>query len=372
MKGRKIVTAILRILNLIAVLALILAYCAAWIDPRDAWPLAFFGMAYPLILIVNIVFVLIWLLLWNRFIWISLIVILAGWNNLRSTYPIGWGDNKQDSKTGIKVMSYNIHGFSGRVASKKENPARKEITEFLQAQKPDILFLQEYYTRGEDPLAQLNAFGENLGLPYNTFANYYGRTFKKRINAIVIFSKFPVKESGFLKLENESLFAVYADILIGKKTVRVYNLHLESIRFGKEDYTFYSHLTDPETNMQNAPLREGSKRMFWKLRRAFSIRSAQVAELKEHMKKSKNPLIIAGDFNDTPYSYTYRQVTKSLHDTYRESGSGFFESTYAGPLPSYRIDFITHSSHFSSSGYNRHDLQASDHYPVSATLYYNP
>jgi endonuclease/exonuclease/phosphatase family metal-dependent hydrolase len=200
------------------------------------------------------------------------------------------------------------------------------------------------------------------------YTNYDGRPGKKRINAIAIFSKFPIINSGFLKLNRKNTHAIFADIIIQQDTIRVYNLHLASIRFGREDYSFYSHLTDPENEPENTPLKEGSKRMFSKLKKAFITRSAQVNELTMHMEQCRYPIILGGDFNDTPYSYTYHQITEHLRDAYKTAGSGFFESTYAGKLPAFRIDYITYSDFFSAIDYQKPSYTMSDHYPVIARL----
>lgn len=167
---------------------------------------------------------------------------------------------------------------------------------------------------------------------------------------------------------------MFADVVINRDTIRLYNLHLESIHFGSEDYTFYSHLTEPdnETDIENVHLKEGSKRLLWKLRRAFVLRSSQVEMLYKHLAASPYPVVLAGDFNDTPSSYTYHQLTRNLHDSYIDAGSGFLESTYAGKFPNFRIDYILYSSQFRSAFYQKFDVSLSDHYPITSTLVFKP
>jgi endonuclease/exonuclease/phosphatase family metal-dependent hydrolase len=150
-------------------------------------------------------------------------------------------------------------------------------------------------------------------------------------------------------------------------TIRIYNLHLESIRFGNEDYSFYSHLTEPDIE-EPTPIKEGSKRMLSKLRTAFVYRSKQVAILSKHIAAGRYPVILAGDFNDTPSSFTYQQLTRGMTDSFIESGHGLFMSTYAGKLPSFRIDYILHSDEFRSILYKKFDINLSDHYPITTTL----
>ena len=356
--------------NVAAVAFLLASYGALYINPAKAWIFAFFGLAYPIILILNLIFVFIWLFLWKRYIFISLICILLGWNNLRALYPFRFSEGEPAKGINLKVLSFNVHRLYGPVLSAKSGEARSKVTDFISGQKADILFIQEFFAKGEDYLQTLEKFTKSITLQYYSFSNYRGYLYKQKINAIAIFSKYPIVNSGHFKLQDGSLFAIFADILINNDTIRLYNLHLESIRFGNEDYSFYSHLTEPDNENEAIQLKEGSKRMLWKLRKAFILRSAQVKILSEHLLQCRYPVILGGDFNDTPSSYTYYQMTRILDDSFVKSGKGFFESTYTGKFPSFRIDYIMFSSHFNSVGYKKMDVSLSDHYPISSTLIY--
>jgi endonuclease/exonuclease/phosphatase family metal-dependent hydrolase len=367
-KGHKIVKFTLVGLNLVAITILLASYCAAYINPETAWIFAFFGLAYPVIAGVNLLFVVLWLILWKRYIFLSLVSLLLGWNNLQALSPVRFKDKSIPQGINIKILSYNVHRLYGNNPKAKSGETRSQVTEFLSQQKADILFIQEFYARGEDYLTTIEKFTRSINLEYFTFQNYQGITYKQKINAIAIFSKYPIVSTGHFKLNKGSLFAIFADVIINGDTVRLYNLHLESIRFGNEDYSFYSHLTEPDNETESLPLKEGSKRMLWKLRKAFVVRSAQVEILSKQIAECPYPVILGGDFNDTPSSYTYHQLTKKLRDSFKESGTGFFESTYAGKFPSFRIDYIMHSDHFKSVGYKKFDISLSDHYPVSSTI----
>jgi endonuclease/exonuclease/phosphatase (EEP) superfamily protein YafD len=109
----------------------------------------------------------------------------------------------------------------------------------------------------------------------------------------------------------------------------------------------------------------------WKLRKAFIIRSTQVNTLSAHIASCPYPVILSGDFNDTPSSYTYHQLVMKLTDSFVESGNGLFMNTYAGKFPSFRIDYILHSDWFRSVSYQTMQVDISDHYPIAATLYKN-
>jgi endonuclease/exonuclease/phosphatase family metal-dependent hydrolase len=367
MKGRSILKNILYFLNLCALAGLLASYLSGYVSAEKFWVLAFFGLAYPVFLIINIVFVFFWLVTWKRFIFVSLITIVAGYSNLLAIYPIRFSKPESMSGKKIKFVSFNVHSLYGNQKADSRNEMKSKVTEFLAEQNADIICVQEFYAIGEDFSQTLSKFANSIHLDYHSFKNYQEFTNKRKINAIATFSRFPIVNSGYLKLPDQSHYAIFSDIVINRDTIRVYNLHLESIRFGNEDYSFYSHLTEPDIE-QGTPIREGSRRMLWKLRKAFILRSKQVNVLSGHIAASPYPVILSGDFNDTPSSYTYHQLTGTLTDSFVESGSGLFQGTYAGKLPSFRIDYILHSGKFRSVSYKTFDVDISDHYPITATL----
>lgn len=358
-------------LNVCAVIGLIASYLSGYLCPGKFWIFAFFGLAYPVFLVVNILFVLLWLVTWKRFIFVSLVTVAAGFNNMLAIYPVRFSQGKEVQGTKIKVVSFNVHSLYGKQKADSQKETKSKVTDFFARQHADIICVQEFYAIGEDFSRTLAKFTSSIHLEYYSFRNYQEFSNKRKINAIATFSRFPIVNSGFIKLPDHSTFAIFSDIIIGSDTVRVYNLHLESIRFGNEDYSFYSHLTEPDKE-EFTPIKEGSKRMLWKLRKAFILRSAQVDNLSKHLATCPYPVILAGDFNDTPSSYTYHQLTKKLTDSFIESGHGLFNSTYAGKLPSFRIDYILHAPKFRSVAYSTFEVDLSDHYPITATLVKSP
>jgi endonuclease/exonuclease/phosphatase family metal-dependent hydrolase len=367
MKGRSILKNVIYFLNLCAVAGLIASYLSGYISPDKFWVFAFFGLAYPIFLIINLLFVFFWLITWKRFIFVSLVAILIGFNSLLAIYPIRFSQPKDLPYARIKIVSFNVHSLYGNKRADNQQETKSKVTEFLAEQHADIICVQEFYAIGEDFSQTLSKFANSLHLEYYSFKNYQEFNNKRKINAIATFSRFPIVNFGSLRLPDHGHYAIFSDMIINGDTIRVYNLHLESIRFGNDDYSFYSHLTEPDQE-EVVPIKEGSKRMLWKLRKAFILRSKQVNILSEHIASSPYPVLLAGDFNDTPSSYSYHQLTSRLTDSFIEIGNGLFKSTYAGKLPSFRIDYILHSVKFKAISYNTFDVNISDHYPITATL----
>ena len=356
------------VINLIAVLFLLSVYLSVYINPaRFALP-AFAGIGYPVILIVNILFIILWLLKRKKLALVSIIAVLLGWNHIGRLIQINQKNDIEHDKKTVKILSYNIQNFVRQNISNTkyiknfENQTR--ITKFIESQKADIICLQEVlYDRGN-----LQQFAEEFGrknkTPYYYYKNYY-KSKNPKLDGIAIFTKFPVIKKGFLEHDDKTI-GIYNDMVIDKDTIRLYNLHLASIHFRKEEYEFISDL--PNQQDQDV-IKKHSLQVLSKLKTAFKKRGQQVNIIKKHMEGSPYHVIICGDFNDTPSSYAYRKLSSGLTDAFVESGKGV-GVTYAGEnFPSFRIDYILHDEVFESRRFTRHKISLSDHYPITCVLY---
>ena len=352
------------VLNFFAVLALLCSYAAAYISPEKAWVLAFFGIAYPVILIINLLFVLLWLLLWDKFIYLSLLTLLLGAGKISGIIPFHLSTEKAGSTPTLRILTYNVHSLYGNQPNNVLPEARSQVTDFLSIEKADIVCVQEFYAIGEEYMKTLHKFSGSISLGYYYFKNYRDFWQKTKINAIATFSRYPIVDEGFFRLEDKSTFGIFTDMAINGDTIRVYNLHLESIRLGNDDYSFYSQLTDPASDDKN--FAKGSRKLIWKLKKAFILRARQVEILSAHMKYSPYPVLICGDFNDTPSSYTYRTLSKGKNDAFVKAGKEWIGSTYAGRFPAFRIDYMLYDDFFTAVSYQKKEVNLSDHYPVIA------
>lgn len=353
------------VVNIFASTALLCSYAASFISPREFWLFAFFGIAYPIILSVNLLFIVFWLVQWNRMIFISLLTVLLGFGHVRAMFPFRFSE-EETVRVPLKVLSFNVHSLYGKQTGGSVSEARFRVTDFLAGEGADLVCIQEFYAIGEEYLKTLHKFSRSINLGYFYFKNYREFWQKTKINAIATFSRYPIAGEGFFRQEDKSTFGIFTDIVVKGDTIRVYNLHLESIRLGNDDYSFYSQLTDPAADEKN--FSKGSKKMIWKLKKAFILRSQQVETLRNHMNSCPYPVIICGDFNDTPTSFAYHQLSAGKKDAFISSGSEWIGSTYAGRFPAFRIDYILYDDHFSSVYYGRRDVELSDHYPIVAGL----
>lgn len=361
---------VLLILNLLFFAGLLLSYLAPYISPELFWPMAFVGLIYPLLLFINIFFVVVWLVFRRKYFLISLIGILVGishvanffqWNRIDKPLP-------QDG-TNLKVLSYNVRvlGLYNYGANWKLNFAwRNNIFNYLTQADYDIICLQEFVHDRSKQFKTLDTIPKFLRAKHSHFD--YTRH-SKNINffGLATFSAYPIVKKGKIIFQTEGgNMCIYTDLKIGNDTIRVYNLHFESIGLSKEDHMFVENMINIVQPGENEPYLDQGRRIIGRLRRAFVSRAAQAEAVAAHIRQSPHPVILAGDFNDTPTSYVYRIITRYLNDAFKV-GRGF-GSTYIGAVPSFRIDYIMHSDDFSAFNFKTGIQKYSDHFPVSVML----
>ena len=349
--------------NHVVAIGLLISYFAPFVSPENFWFLAFFGLAYPIFLVFNLLFVIYWGGQLKKRMFYSLIIVLCGWVHIREYAQVNFNTTPDKSKKTVKVMSYNVRLFDLYDWSNNEG-TRDKMLELISDESPDILCLQEFSS--SDSSAQFNNLDTLKKIQKTTQAHieYTSTLRKKNHYGVAIFSAFPIVGNGKIIFDDKSNnICIYSDIKINKDTVRVYNVHLQSIHLGYDDYKF---MDDIMHNKETEEL-EKSKNILKRLKRAFIKRSVQTGLVAGHISESPYPVFVCGDFNDPPASYTYNTISKNLVDAFIESGNGFGR-TYAGKFPSFRIDYILHSSIYKAYDFRTIREKLSDHFPVCCYL----
>jgi endonuclease/exonuclease/phosphatase family metal-dependent hydrolase len=355
---RKVVKKILFLLNLLVAAALLTAYAAVHITPVKFVLPAFFGLAYPYILLANLIFMIFWAANLKKEALLSLTVILLGLTHLNNFIRFG-GINEEEGD--MSLLTYNVRLFNRYEGS---GSSEKEIAEIISKESPDIICLQEFYAP-RNSLSSSEDFASLLDDKYSVHSKsmpdrnstFYG---------IVTLSAYPVINRGDIVHPLSSSLTIFTDIVIGTDTIRVYNNHLQSFRLKKLDKTF---IEDISSGPDNEFIRE-FRVLSGSLRQGFVERARQAEALREHIKESPYPVIICGDFNDTPVSYSYRKIRKGLHDAFLMAGNGA-GFTYRDKYPPNRIDYILYEDPLICTGFKIIREKLSDHYPVKAHFVLN-
>lgn len=352
---------LLSINGFLAVLLILSAY-SSHIDPIDNVYPAFLGIAYPFILLFNLVFIALWFILSKRFMLISAIAILITFPALTNFFQFNLSHSEDEDS--IKVMSYNVRLFDLYNWSKNID-SRNKIFDQLGGQNADIYCFQEfYYTE------QKGKFETRDTLITFLDAKNYREAYTHKMRGgqyfgIATFTRFPVINSGNITFENDdNNICLYTDLKINEDTIRVYNLHIASIRFSYNDYVFVENI---DTKSQSDELEQGAKNIYHRLSRAFIKRSEQSKVIIAHVEESPYPVILCGDFNDSPNSYCYDEFSKILEDSFKEAGKGIGK-TYIGSFPSFRIDYIFHSEEFKATNYITLPEEYSDHHAIVSDI----
>jgi endonuclease/exonuclease/phosphatase family metal-dependent hydrolase len=348
----KIIDLILKSISVVSVTALFFCFLSIYISPAKIRFLAYFGLLFLLFFFFNLIMLTIWAIRRKK-IFIILHIIAFVPTIFCSSYffkPFGTAKEVDTGSENIKLLSYNLQGF--RIPYQK-NTTQEQIADFINREKPDIVCLQEFYTNDkvtEELLASL--LGE-----YRHHAVFYSVKRKNSSYGVATFSRYPIKMTLEIPFRNTANAAMYTDIDVNGRYVRVYNVHLQSIKLNINNLFSGKNKGIDE-------IEEVSSR----LNTAFVKRAGQVDIMAKHIDVSPYPVIICGDFNDTPMSYTYHKIKGDKLDTFCEAGKGMPSTYRLSVVPFFRIDYILHDKIMESMTYSVHKVDYSDHYPISSVI----
>jgi len=342
------------LLGVNAVLAALLCFSAfsPYLNPHTSPVASCAGLFFPVVLIFNVAFLFFWLLVYRRYALFPLLVLLVCWNSIQTYYPINWfqEDAPEDA---IKVLSFNTRGFGDMTPHTKEKP--NEVLEYLRNSDADIICIQEYIYGGK--LKKKDIDYALRDYPYRHY-----RSLGKGLNGLGCYSRYPILSAKPIKYDSDRNGSMIYNIKVKDDTLVVLNNHLESNRIIKSDVKTYQDMVDDPSKEK---VSSGMRKLLKKLAGATAIRARQVDVLSEVLQDLRGKkLIVCGDFNDTPISYTHRVLSEDLQDAFVESGNGLGIS-YNRDRLYIRIDHILTSKNLKVFECKVDDsIKASDHNPI--------
>ena len=358
-----------KIATIVCLISLLLAYLCPFIHPGTFWILPFFGLAYPIIFLFSILFLIIWSFVKSKWAIVVLVVILMGGKlHFRMVATGGDPEVLPDEKETLHVMSYNVRLFDlyeWTMSEKYEN--KDSIFNYIERENPDVVCFQEFYHQ-DKPTNFPTRDALRKILNTKDYHERYSHKLAGRQNfGVAMLSKYPMIAKGDVVFKdddhNDNNYCIYADIVKVQDTFRIYNVHLQSIKFQQDDYAVFGERSNQPTSKKSR-----IKMMLDKLRIAFPKRADQAITVMEHINSSPFPVVICGDFNDTPLSYTYNQFNQRLIDAFRNCSSGI-GATYSGRVPAGRIDYIFHTKNLKSCQFKIQEETYSDHRAISCRIY---
>jgi len=322
--------------NSIAATMLLLSYILPYVEPKRFAFVSVLSLTVPFLILINILFVIYWLLKVKKQLLMSLIVLLIGFQYLGSLYKFSASKQVEDSEN-IAVMNYNVRLFN-LFEWLPEADVPQKINTFIKEKNPDIISMQEYRPQEQLELSEYHKYEEVAG---------------DRIkNGQAIFSKFPIINSGSIEFPDTGNNAIFVDVVKGDDTIRIYNVHLQSLKIDANK--------DPLKN-------ETSENLFKRVGNTFRMQQFQTELFLLHKSDCPYKMIICGDFNNTAYSYVYKEIKGDLKDTFVEAGNGFGRSFNFKFFP-VRIDFIMVDDQFEINSFKTFDVKLSDHYPIMSRV----
>lgn len=362
MFGKTIVKSIMLATNLVVVFILILTLIGAQVSPEKLILTAYPSLIFPIIIILNLFFVLFWIIALKWYFVISLLVLLFSANQINDTLPVHFGKlyTEKEAKP-IKILTYNSMMSAG--LQKHDDKHINPLFQFILETDADIVCLQEFaISPKEKYLTEKDVKKIFEKYPYQHIWYKLEQSWAK--SGVATFSKFPIINEFNINFDSKFNTMIYSDIVINKDTIRLFNNHLESNRLTERDRDLPLQL---KNNFDSENLTGTTRHLSRKLNAAYKKRAMQADLIADLIKKSPYKVIVCGDFNDVPVSYTYTTIKGKLKDAFSETGLGL-GWTLNLSIYKFRLDYVLYDSAYVVDNYKVSKVNYSDHYPVECSI----
>ena len=341
-------------------LATLAGHFSRFLHPDQFGILPFFGIVFPILIILGLFILIYWIISRSKFSIFGVLTLTIVWTSLSRTFQINVNGEKTEKS--ISVMSYNVRLFDYYNWS-RVGQTRDWIYEFLKAQEPDILCIQEFYHDNTGYFPTLDTLSELNKIKHMHLENYFSISDERQWGMATL-TTYPIIGKGRINFKGTyGNLGIYTDVIIDQDTTRIYNVHLQSVRFDHNDYKLMEDILE-KSELEDL---KKSRMLLERMHDAWVKRAEQSVLMAEHISKSPYPVIMCADLNDGPISFAYETVSQGLNNSFVESGFGI-GNTYAGMVPFLRIDNIFYSEEFVSEEHTIHHHDLSDHYAISASL----
>ena len=353
----KVLRLLVVFVNIIAALALITAFITPMVSPARIPFLSSLGLVMPYIIIVNVFFIVFWIVKARLYFLISLVTIAVSWSAIKTSFPYHNHKNVEYDK-GLKIMSYNVRVFD-RYNWTNDSKNVSRMLNFIKEEDPDIICMQEFGSSrvGLTERFILNALGK---YPYHFISYSKATQAAKHRQGLAILSKHPISNKQVdPQIHLADGYTIHCDVKVKKQTIRVINAYFSPINITNK-YDFIAGL-DSKNYKDNVS----------KAINSLHVAARQHAEHAERIQhiiaNTSNPVVMCADMNSSPISYSYHELSKDLNDAFLKFGTGF-GATYNGKYPFLRIDYILYSPNLTLLTYQRKKAKYSDHFPIIAEL----
>ncbi len=357
----KIIKLILIVITAVIGLSLLCAMVAGVVSPEKAVWLQFFAMGAPFIYLAAAIMLIVWIILWQRVMMLFCLGILVATSFSAGNFvQLEWGKrypSEKKTEQDLTLVSYNTHCMGNFNSSLEQ---LTQICNELDSLNADVVCFQEFMVRDSVELGIIDVLFDKYAYriyqknPTESLGGYTGR---------ITLSKYPLsRRRNYNSKENTSGFTSCDMVHLGD-TIRIFNCHLQTTGFNKvnKEQGVMMLIDGDSTTVQ-------SQKIARTMSENFKERALQADTLRHEIESSKGSVLVVGDFNATPMSYTVERIKGDLSDAFRSCGDGF-GSTYREVGGFFRIDYVFYdSSFYECDSYESPDWSYSDHKPVIVTL----
>ena len=349
---KKIPVLICIAINLVLIGVMILCAYTSYLPPQEYPYFSYWGLMFPFFLLLNVGFLLFWLVFsWKKAI-VPLVGILLCADSVRTYFPVNVPVDPPEGS--IKVLSYNVMAFGSKKSPWEENP----VLNYLLDSHADIICVQE----------GLKCLVDSAMNKLDAIYPYHALEIRKD-NYIACFSKYPILSEEQIDYPTATNCSFAYELLVGEDTLLLINNHLESYKLSAEDKADYKSILKNYQHPRQNDSESKYLTLTEKLSHCDSIRGIQADYVGAYVEKhSGRSIILCGDLNSSPISYPHHRLTRHLDDAYTCSGNGAGTS-YNRSGMYFRLDHILVSPNIKSYGATvDKSIKESDHYPIYCFL----
>lgn len=326
-------------INTIVAFLLLLCFALPYMSPKSFPNLSLLSLVVSPLLLLNALFAVYWILKFKKRFWLSFLILVVAFFHFNGFIAFSSDVNPNTYSTSLNVLSYNVRLFNSYENTPDLEAVASSFNQLLAKQHPDVICIQEYYRKNQIDFS-------SYPYQYIHFRN------ESAVFGHAIFSKVPILDKGSFDFPDTYNNAQWVDLNVGEDTVRVYNVHLQSLGI----------LPSVDFLQQR-----GQERIRERLRVNFIKQQDQVELLMKHSASISHASILMGDFNNTAFSYSYHRLKEGRKDAFKERGNGLGTTFSFNGYPM-RIDFILPSKHLEVTHFETLKRGFSDHHPINATV----